>query len=57
MVVVNLAAGLLGAYEWHRDEYSRAFWPLLRAGQLLVVLEVITGGVLLLLGRTSRGCT
>jgi hypothetical protein len=51
LVAVNLAAGLLGAYKWHRDEYSRVFWPLLRAGQALVVLEVIQGGVLLLLGE------
>ena len=51
VVVVNLAAGLLGAYKWHRDEYSRAFWPLLRTGQALVVIEVIQGGVLLLLGE------
>ena len=51
VVVVNLAAGLLGAYRWRRDEYSHAFWPLLRTGQALVVLEVIDGGVLLLLGH------
>ncbi len=51
VVAVNLAAGLLGAWRWHRDEYSHAFWPLLRAGQALVVIEVIQGGVLLLLGQ------
>ena len=51
VVVVNLAAGLLGAWSWHRDRYSRAFWPLLRAGQALVVIEVVQGGVLLLLGE------
>jgi len=51
LVAVNLAAGLLGAWRWHRDEYSRAFWPLLRAGQALVAIEVLQGGVLLLLGE------
>jgi hypothetical protein len=51
VVAVNLAAGLLGAWRWHRAEHSRAFWPLLRLGQALVVLEVIDGGVLLLLGE------
>ena len=51
VVAVNLAAGLLGAWRWHRDELSRAFWPLLRAGQALVMLEVAQGGVLLLLGE------
>jgi hypothetical protein len=51
LVAFNLAAGALGAYKWHRDEYSRAFWVLLRVGQGLVVLEVIQGGVLILLGK------
>jgi hypothetical protein len=50
LVVVNLAAGALGLWRWRRDELSRAFWPLLRAGQALVVLEAVQGGVLLLLG-------
>ena len=50
LVAVNLAAGLLGAYKWHRDEYSRTFWVLLRAGQALVVLQAAQGGLLLLLG-------
>src|SRR5690349_6530933 len=51
LVVVNLAAGLLGACKWHKDEYSRAFWPILRTGQALVVIEAIDGAVLLLMGQ------
>jgi hypothetical protein len=51
VVVVNLAAGLLGAWRWHRDEPSRVFWPLLRVGQALVVVEAIDGAVLLLMGK------
>ena len=51
LVTVNLAAGLLGAWRWHRDEYSRTFWVLLRAGQALVVLQAAQGGLLLLLGE------
>ena len=51
VVAVNLAAGALGLYRWRRAELSRAFWPLLRAGQALVVVEAIDGGVLLLLGE------
>jgi hypothetical protein len=51
VVVVNLAAGLLGAYKWRRDEYSHAFWPLLRTGQALVVIEALDGAVLLLMGQ------
>jgi hypothetical protein len=51
VVVVNLAAGLLGAYKWRKDEYSRAFWPILRTGQALVVIEALDGAVLLLMGQ------
>ena len=51
VVVVNLAAGLLGAYKWRKDEYSHAFWPILRTGQALVVIEAIDGAVLLLMGQ------
>jgi hypothetical protein len=51
LVAVNLAAGAWGAWCWWRDEPSRAFWPLLRAGQALVVLVAAQGGVLILLGR------
>jgi len=51
VVVVNLAAALLGAWKWHRDEYSRVFWVLLRAGQALVVIAVLQGAVLLLMGE------
>ena len=46
MVAVNLIAGVVGAYAWWRVEPSRIFWPLLRAGQLLVVVVAAHGGVL-----------
>ena len=45
------APGRSARWRWHRGELSRAFWPLLRAGQALVVLEALDGGVLLLLGE------
>ena len=51
LVLVNLAAGTWGAWRWWRYEPSRAFWPMLRTGQALVVLVAIDGGVLLVLGR------
>src|ERR1044072_3781988 len=51
LVVVNLAAGLLGAYKWRKDEYSPAFWPILRTGQALVVIEALRGAVLLVMGQ------
>jgi hypothetical protein len=44
-------AGGLGAWRWWRVEQSPWFWRLLRAGQLLLVVEVALGGVLLATGR------
>jgi hypothetical protein len=50
LVAVNLAAAALGAWSWSRGGASRAFWPLLRAGQALVAVEAAIGAVLLLAG-------
>ena len=50
LIAVNVAAGALGAYYWRRATHSRAFWPLLRAGQALVVLQALDGLVLVALG-------
>jgi hypothetical protein len=51
VVLVNLLAGAAGAYAWWRDEPVRAFWPLLRAGQALVVLQAAQGAALVALGH------
>jgi hypothetical protein len=51
LLAVNLAAGVLGAWAWWRAQPVRAFWPLLRAGQALVVLQAADGGLLVALGH------
>lgn len=51
LLTVNLLAGVLGAWRWWRAEPSRTFWPLLRAGQALVVLQAADGALLLVLGH------
>ena len=52
LIAVNLAAGALGAWTWWRGADSpRAFWPLLRAGQALVVLQALDGLLLVVLGH------
>ena len=51
MVAVNLLAGAVGAWSWRGAGTSRAFWPLLRAGQALAVLTAADGLVLVALGR------
>jgi hypothetical protein len=51
LIAVNLAAGLWGAYGWWRRRHAPGFWPLLRTGQGLVVLQAVQGTVLILMGR------
>jgi hypothetical protein len=51
VILVNLAAGLLGTAQWWLGRHTRLFWPLLRAGQLLVMLEAVDGAILVLEGR------
>lgn len=51
LIAVNLAAGLWGAYGWWRRRHAPGFWPLLRTGQGLVMLQAVDGAVLLLIGR------
>jgi hypothetical protein len=46
-------AGLWGAWCWYRVRQSRLFWRLLRAGQVVVVVQAVLGGVLVLMGRNA----
>jgi hypothetical protein len=45
------SAGMWGAWCWYRVRHSPWFWRLLRAGQAVVVLEAVLGGVLVAMGR------
>jgi hypothetical protein len=51
VIAVNAAAGLWGAWLWWRAVPQPAFWPLLRTGQGLLVVQVLIGGALLALGK------
>ena len=51
MVAVNLAAALLGAWQWWRRTPGALFWHLLRAGQAVTVLAAGDGLVLVALGE------
>jgi hypothetical protein len=52
LIGVNALAALAGALQWWTGlDTGRVFWPLLRLGQLLVIVEAIDGGVLVLQGR------
>jgi hypothetical protein len=52
-ITVNAAVALVGAWEWWQARSDRWFWWLLRAGQLMVVIQVALGGVLLALGHRA----
>jgi len=51
VVASSLLAGGWGAVAWLRRRPSVAFWYVLRTAQALVVIQVLLGGLLLLLGR------
>ncbi len=51
VLLVNGAAGLWGAWLWWRAEPQPVFWTVLRAGQALLVAQVLLGGVLLAVGN------
>jgi hypothetical protein len=51
LIAVNAVAGLYGAWAWWQERPAPGFWPLLRIGQALVMIQVIDGAILLLTGR------
>src|SRR5947209_1236060 len=54
-IVMTAGAALLGGWCWWRVRTTAWFWRLLRAGQGAVILEVVVGGMLILLGHKSPG--
>jgi len=51
MVAVNLAAALVGAWQWRRPGRGTLFWRLLRGGQALTVLAAADGLILVIAGE------
>jgi hypothetical protein len=51
VAVLNALAGAWGAWAWWRAEPARAFWPLLRTGQAVVLVQLVVVGAVLLSGR------
>jgi hypothetical protein len=54
-VALNAAALLFGAFCWWRVRPTLWFWRLLRAGQVVVIIQVILGGILVVLGHKPSG--
>lgn len=55
VVVLNLAAGLVGAWHWLRVTPSVLFWQLLRLSQVAIVVQLLLGLLLLALGHSPQG--
>jgi ABC-type phosphate transport system auxiliary subunit len=53
VVALNLLAGSWGGVAWIRDLPSVAFWYMLRAAQVSVVIQVLIGGLLVFDGRDA----
>jgi hypothetical protein len=51
LIAVNGIAGVYGAWAWWRERHAPGFWPLLRIGQALVMVEAVDGAVLLVMGK------
>lgn len=54
-ISLNAVAGIYGAWCWWRVRSSVWFWRVLRAGQAVVILQVLLGGVLVILGHKPSG--
>ncbi|MGO9959883.1 MAG: hypothetical protein ACLP50_28560 [Solirubrobacteraceae bacterium] len=52
-IVLVGAAALWGSWCWYRVRQSASFWHLLRAGQIVIVIDVALGGVLVAIGRKT----
>jgi hypothetical protein len=55
VIALNLLAGGWGGISWLRQRPSVSFWYMLRAAQVAVVLQVLAGGILVLLGEEATG--
>jgi hypothetical protein len=51
LIAVNAVAGVYGAWAWWRERHAPRFWPLLRIGQGLVMVEAVDGAILLVTGK------
>ena len=54
-IALNGIAALYGGWCWWRIRTSKWFWWLLRASQVVVMVQVLLGGVLVILGHKPPG--
>jgi heme A synthase len=53
LILLNLAAFVVGGVAWYRDRPSIRFWYLLRAAQASVFLQAMLGGLLVFTGHKA----
>jgi hypothetical protein len=53
LITLFAATGLWGAWRWWRVEPSQLFWRLLRASQVVLVIQIALGGILLAEGKKT----
>ncbi len=53
VAVLNALPALVGGWRWYRGEPSRAFWVLLRVGQVAALVLAVTVGVLAFAGHVA----
>jgi hypothetical protein len=51
LIAVNAIAGVYGGWAWWQQRHAPGFWPLLRIGQALEMVEALDGAVLLVIGK------
>jgi hypothetical protein len=54
-IALNVVSGLYGAWCWRQAEATAWYWRILRVAQAAVVLQVVLGGVLVLIGHKPPG--
>ena len=51
LIAVNAVAGFYGLFAWWQERPAPGFWPLLRIGQALVMIEAVDGAILVITGK------
>ena len=53
VLLLSLAAGVLGGFNWYQHRPSVPFWYLLRTAQAAVVVQALIGMLLVFAGREA----
>ncbi len=54
VITLNLAAGIWGGWYWWRGKTSPIFWPLLRSGQAVLIVQILIGATLIAQGHRAQ---